>query len=72
MLLSKWTRTRKRKIDEGDDGGEEKSLALVATFSSSSSLEEESLCHTQFQKANRMRTMYVPGSEFHIHSDYIT
>jgi hypothetical protein len=22
------------------------------------------LCHTQFQKANRMRTMYVPGSEF--------
>jgi hypothetical protein len=22
------------------------------------------LCHTRFQKANRMRTMYVPGSEF--------
>jgi hypothetical protein len=21
-------------------------------------------CHTRFQKANRMRTMYVPGSEF--------
>jgi hypothetical protein len=28
-------------------------------------------CHTQFWKANRMRTMYVPGSETHIHSDYI-
>jgi hypothetical protein len=29
------------------------------------------LCHTRFRKANRMRTMYVPGSETHIHSDYI-
>jgi hypothetical protein len=28
-------------------------------------------CHTQFWKANRMRTMYVPGSETHVHSDYI-
>jgi hypothetical protein len=28
-------------------------------------------CHTRFQKANRMRTMYVPGSEIHVHSDYI-
>jgi hypothetical protein len=28
-------------------------------------------CHTRFWKANRMRTMYVPGSETHIHSDYI-
>jgi hypothetical protein len=27
--------------------------------------------HTQFWKANRMRTMYVPGSETHIHNDYI-
>jgi hypothetical protein len=24
-----------------------------------------------FWKANRMRTMYVPGSETHVHSDYI-
>jgi hypothetical protein len=24
----------------------------------------ETDCHTRFQKANRMRTMYVPGSEF--------
>jgi hypothetical protein len=30
-------------VDEGDDDGEEKSTAMVATFSSSSSLEEESL-----------------------------
>jgi hypothetical protein len=22
-------------------------------------------------KVNRMRTMYVPGSEIHVHSDYI-
>jgi hypothetical protein len=29
------------------------------------------LCHTQFWKANRMRTMYVPGSETHVHSDCI-
>jgi hypothetical protein len=28
-------------------------------------------CHTRFWKANRMRTMYVQGSETHIHSDYI-
>jgi hypothetical protein len=28
-------------------------------------------CHTQFWKANRMRTMYVPGSETHVHNDYI-
>jgi hypothetical protein len=28
-------------------------------------------CHTRFQKANRMRTMYVPGSVIHVHSDYI-
>jgi hypothetical protein len=24
-----------------------------------------------FWKANRMRTMYMPGSETHVHSDYI-
>jgi hypothetical protein len=28
-------------------------------------------CHTRFWKANRMRTMYVPGSETHVRSDYI-
>jgi hypothetical protein len=28
-------------------------------------------CHTRFWKANRMRTMYVPGLETHVHSDYI-
>jgi hypothetical protein len=28
-------------------------------------------CHTRFYKANRMRTMYVPGSETHVHSDYM-
>jgi hypothetical protein len=28
-------------------------------------------CHTRFWKVNRMRTMYVPGSEIHVHSDYI-
>jgi hypothetical protein len=28
-------------------------------------------CHTQFWKANRMRTMYVSGSETHVHRDYI-
>jgi hypothetical protein len=31
----------------------------------------EIICHIRFWKANRMRTMYVPGSETHIHSDYI-
>jgi hypothetical protein len=28
-------------------------------------------CHIRFWKANRMRTMYVTGSETHVHSDYI-
>jgi hypothetical protein len=28
-------------------------------------------CHTRFWKVNRMQTMYVPGSEIHVHSDYI-
>jgi hypothetical protein len=28
-------------------------------------------CHILFWKANRMQTMYVPGSETHVHSDYI-
>jgi hypothetical protein len=28
-------------------------------------------CHTRFWKANRMRTMYMPGSETDVHSDYI-
>jgi hypothetical protein len=28
-------------------------------------------CHTRFWKVNRMRTMYVPGSETHVHSNYI-
>jgi hypothetical protein len=36
-----------------------------------SSLMYLASCHTQFWKANRMRTMYVPGSETHVHSDYI-
>jgi hypothetical protein len=29
------------------------------------------VCHTRFWKANRMQTMYVLGSETHIHIDYI-
>jgi hypothetical protein len=28
-------------------------------------------CHTQFWKVNQMQTMYVPGSEIHVHNDYI-
>jgi hypothetical protein len=28
-------------------------------------------CHSRFWKANRMRTMYVSGSETHVHNDYI-
>jgi hypothetical protein len=35
------------------------------------SMETLLRCHTRFWKANRMRTMYVTGSETHIHSDYI-
>jgi hypothetical protein len=31
----------------------------------------KAFCHTRFWKANRMRNMYVPGSETHVHSDYI-
>jgi hypothetical protein len=34
-------------------------------------LDRQGGCHTQFWKANRMRNMYVPGSETHVHSDYI-
>jgi hypothetical protein len=29
------------------------------------------MCHTLFWKVNQMRTMYVPGSEIHVHGDYI-
>jgi hypothetical protein len=32
---------------------------------------QQPLCHTRFWKANRIRTMYVPGSETHVQSDYI-
>src|SRR5688572_4334184 len=28
-------------------------------------------CHARFWKVNRMRTMYVPGSEIHVHGDCI-
>jgi hypothetical protein len=28
-------------------------------------------CHTWFWKANQMQTIYEPGSETHIHNDYI-
>jgi hypothetical protein len=28
-------------------------------------------CHTRIWKANRMQPMYVPGSESHVHNDYI-
>jgi hypothetical protein len=28
-------------------------------------------CHIRFWKANQMRTMYMPGSETHVHIDYI-
>jgi hypothetical protein len=28
-------------------------------------------CHIRFWKVNRMQTMYVSGSEIHVHSDYI-
>jgi hypothetical protein len=28
-------------------------------------------CHARFWKVIRMRTMYLPGSETHVHSDYI-
>jgi hypothetical protein len=28
-------------------------------------------CHTRFWKVNRMRTMYMPRSEIHVHNDYI-
>jgi hypothetical protein len=33
--------------------------------------ESPRACHTQFWKVNLMRTMYVPGSEIHVHNDYI-
>jgi hypothetical protein len=29
------------------------------------------MCYTRFRKVNQMRTMYVPGSEIHVHNDYI-
>jgi hypothetical protein len=31
----------------------------------------DEVCHTRFYKANRMRTMYVPRSETHVHNNYI-
>jgi hypothetical protein len=46
-------------------------MTLVFNIITYSLLLFEPLCHTRFWKANRMRTMYVPGSETHVHSDYI-
>jgi hypothetical protein len=40
---------------------------LTRTTSSS----DKQRCHTQFWKVNQMRTMYVSGSEIHVHNDYI-
>jgi hypothetical protein len=32
---------------------------------------QDTPCHTRFWKANQMRTMYMPGSETHVHNNYI-
>jgi hypothetical protein len=56
------TRDQKKKINE-----------LIESINKKDDLLEcqEDLCHTRFSKVNRMRTMYVPGSEIHVHGDYI-
>jgi hypothetical protein len=48
-----------------------KVLDLKPMLSRIDSSSEILTCHTRFQKANRMRTMYVPGSVIHVHSSYI-
>jgi hypothetical protein len=47
------------------------SLTLVGCFHLDIASTLEGSYHTRFYKANRMRTMYVLGSETHVHSDYI-
>jgi hypothetical protein len=49
----------------------EKSLALEVNKNEILSSELSSCVTPGFWKANRMRTMYMPGSETHVHSDYI-
>ena len=43
----------------------------VATFAGAYAKGGDMQCHTRFHKVNRMQTMYVPGSETHVHNDYI-
>jgi hypothetical protein len=65
-----------RKLDSGDGGerprgaGSGAPLARVEGSRLSTELLDQG-CNTQFWKVNRMQTMYVPGSETHVHSDYI-
>jgi hypothetical protein len=44
---------------------------LVDTGSATDIIFAKAFYHTRFWKVNRMRTMYVPGSEIHVHGDYI-
>jgi hypothetical protein len=52
---------------------EEKSVGLIRVMCQGllQTREGPSCCHTRFWKVNRMRTIYMLGSEIHVHNDYI-
>jgi hypothetical protein len=64
-------------FEVAEDDENERALRIAARTSSGRDLVEEfigygcgPLSHPVL-KVNRMRTMYVPGSVIHVHSDYI-
>jgi hypothetical protein len=73
-------RGRRERAPGGEKTTDQRALMAAAITSSlmaaiSSLMERVSGrgrgCHTRFWRAKRMWTMYVPGSETHVHNDYI-
>jgi hypothetical protein len=54
--------TTNPSVETADNGMATEAIGLMSSLL---------YCHTRFWKVNRMRTMYVPGSEIHVHCDYI-
>jgi 3-methyladenine DNA glycosylase Mpg len=54
-----------------DTSSDERPMGSSSLPPTAQDVREVPTCHTQFWKANRTRTMYVPGSETHVHNNYI-
>jgi hypothetical protein len=69
LPLEKEKATEGSEFPAPDASSEE--LEFIVCHTVGKKLKEEQICHTQFWKVNRMRAMYVPGLEIHVHGDYI-